>query len=111
MAREDLARHRADRVQNSAEVEVVAADRDAFERRRWSEVRTGDVVRVRSRESFPADLLLLAASEPTPGQVHARRIVAISTALSTALRPSQTCEPASHRTKSPTSGLRVAREL
>ena len=70
MAKEDLARHRADKVQNSAEVAVLARndDRDAFEQRAWSELRVGDVVKVRNRESFPADLLLLRASDPTPGQ-------------------------------------------
>ena len=33
----------------------------------WADVRVGDVVRVTDREAFPADLLLLRASDP-PGQ-------------------------------------------
>mmetsp|Transcript_11735 Transcript_11735/g.26427 ORF Transcript_11735/g.26427 Transcript_11735/m.26427 type:complete len:1004 (+) Transcript_11735:1-3012(+) len=68
MLREDLARHRADKVQNSAQVEVLPAGGSAFERKAWADVREGDVVKVYSREIFPADLLLLRASEPTPGQ-------------------------------------------
>ena len=38
-----------------------------YEWRAWADVKVGDVVRVRSRETFPADLLLLRGSEP-PGQ-------------------------------------------
>ena len=33
----------------------------------WADVMVGDVVRVMTREYFPADLLLLRASDP-PGQ-------------------------------------------
>ena len=68
MGREDLSRHRADAVQNSTEVELLSADGDDFEKRAWADVKAGDVVRVRSRESFPADLLLLRACDPAPGQ-------------------------------------------
>jgi hypothetical protein len=75
---EELARVRGDRMTNHQTVEVLpavsvddpaAADgaADAFVRRQWSEVRVGDVVKVYSRETFPADLLLLRASDP-PGQ-------------------------------------------
>ena len=71
MAREDITRHRADRVTNTTEVEVLdaepASSGSGFEQRTWADVRTGDIVRVHARDSFPADLLLLRGSDP-PGQ-------------------------------------------
>jgi phospholipid-transporting ATPase len=36
----------------------------AFEDRRWQDIRCGDVVRLESDDFIPADLLLLASSEP-----------------------------------------------
>ncbi|KAH0608463.1 uncharacterized protein H6S33_001597 [Morchella sextelata] len=38
--------------------------RTAFETQRWINVRVGDIVRVESEEPFPADLVLMASSEP-----------------------------------------------
>lgn len=35
-----------------------------FETQRWINVRVGDIVRVESEEPFPADLVLMASSEP-----------------------------------------------
>ena len=76
--REDLERHRADAASNQQTVEVLtAADEldaadgaaDVFQTKTWNEVKAGDVVRVYSRESFPADLLLLRGADPSsPGQ-------------------------------------------
>jgi phospholipid-transporting ATPase len=68
MAKEDLARHRSDRNSNSAQVDVLAAGMDTFRRLAWSQVHVGDVVRIHSRETFPADLLILRSCTPTPGQ-------------------------------------------
>ena len=80
--RENAERVRGDRLTNNSLVDVLAADAsirdgsssppaggsdDGFRAQRWSEVKVGDVVRVKSRETFPADLLLLRASDP-PGQ-------------------------------------------
>ena len=65
--RENLARVRGDRTTNNTLVDALSSDADAFGPVRWSDVMVGDVVRVRSRETFPADLLLLRASDP-PGQ-------------------------------------------
>ena len=31
---------------------------------KWQDVRVGDIVKIKSDEYFPADLLLLASSEP-----------------------------------------------
>jgi magnesium-transporting ATPase (P-type) len=66
--KEDLRRHRGDRATNQEQVEVLPAESDSgFVKRAWADVRVGDIVRVKSRETFPADLLLLRGSDP-PGQ-------------------------------------------
>ena len=68
MAKEDMARHRADRATNGQRVDILSAAKDGpMAPGTWADVRVGDVVRVTDREAFPADLLLLRASDP-PGQ-------------------------------------------
>ena len=70
LAREDIARHKADKVANAQKVQVVcAASGEADDERlaSWSEVQQGDVVRVRAREFVPSDLLLLRGSN-RPGE-------------------------------------------
>ena len=71
LGREDLTRHRADRVTNSAPVSALGADDDEFEEKTWADVCVGDIVKIRTREAFPADLLLLRACDPAPGQARA----------------------------------------
>lgn len=69
---DDLRRHRADRVENNKETQVLrvyhggSADNGAdgvrasvWQKVKWSEVRMGDFVRVEQNEWIPADLLLL----------------------------------------------------
>ena len=68
LGREDITRHKADRVTNSDSAEVLSAEGEDFEKRTWADVRVGDIVKVRARESFPADLLLLRGCDPAPGQ-------------------------------------------
>ena len=57
---------------NAQPVSIISPDGDAssdsvIERRAtWADVEVGDVVRVRGKEAFPADLLLLRGSDP-PG--------------------------------------------
>lgn len=85
--REELQRFRGDRATNREKVEVLVPDESAlaeattpqqrsggggggggrFVTKSWADVKVGDVVRVRARETFPADLLLLRGSDP-PGQ-------------------------------------------
>jgi len=68
IAREDKGRHRADRQTNEQQVDILSAEDDGEMRRgTWADVRVGDVIKVYARESFPADMLLLRASDP-PGQ-------------------------------------------
>ncbi|GAA95052.1 hypothetical protein E5Q_01707 [Mixia osmundae IAM 14324] len=59
---EDLKRHASDRALNGRQVNVLQ-DR-AFVARQWRDLRVGDIVRLVSDDSFPADLLLLSSSEP-----------------------------------------------
>ena len=72
LAKDDIARHRADAQTNAQPVSIISPDGDAssdsvIERRAtWADVEVGDVVRVRGKEAFPADLLLLRGSDP-PG--------------------------------------------
>jgi len=71
LAVDDIARHRADRKCNSQTVSIVspdAADPDGVIERpaTWADVTVGDVVRVHSKEAFPADMVLLRGSNP-PG--------------------------------------------
>ena len=71
MAREDIARHKADTESNSQPVDILSANTEsggtAMKRATWADVRAGDVIRIFTRESFPADVLLLRGSDP-PGQ-------------------------------------------
>jgi len=84
LMREDLERKRADSETNASPVEILRGMADGEDgdaegyvggelcAATWADVRAGDVVRVRSRQAFPADLLLLRGSDP-PGQCWVRR--------------------------------------
>ncbi|WFD34905.1 P-type phospholipid transporter [Malassezia cuniculi] len=60
---EDWRRFSADAEMNARRVGVLEAD-GTFSRRKWRDVVVGDIVRVERNEFFPADLILLASSEP-----------------------------------------------
>uniref|UniRef100_A0A0D9VTJ5 Phospholipid-transporting ATPase n=1 Tax=Leersia perrieri TaxID=77586 RepID=A0A0D9VTJ5_9ORYZ len=66
-AYEDWRRHRSDRAENSRLAAVLSpgAGGGEFAPTEWNRVRVGDVVRVASDESLPADMVLLATSDPT----------------------------------------------
>ncbi|KUI59826.1 putative phospholipid-transporting ATPase DRS2 [Cytospora mali] len=59
---EDYRRKQADRALNMSKARVLRGSN--FTDTKWINVAIGDVVRVESEESFPADLVLLASSEP-----------------------------------------------
>ncbi|KAI0460414.1 hypothetical protein F5B21DRAFT_519156 [Xylaria acuta] len=59
---EDYRRKQADSALNNSEARVLRGSN--FEETRWINVAVGDIVRVESEEPFPADLVLLASSEP-----------------------------------------------
>ena len=59
---EDYRRKQADKALNMSKARVLRGS--TFEETKWINVRVGDIVRVESEEPFPADLLILASSEP-----------------------------------------------
>ena len=70
LAKDDLGRHRADKEANTLPIEIIdigQAGTPEVRAATWADVKVGEVVRVRSRQAFPADLLLLRGSDP-PGQ-------------------------------------------
>ena len=60
---EDWKRHRADDKVNNA-ITNVLNKQGKFVQEKWKNLRVGDVVKVSNNEFFPADLVLLASSEP-----------------------------------------------
>lgn len=59
---EDFKRKNSDKSLNYSKAQVLRGS--TFETTKWVNVAVGDIVRVESEESFPADLVLLASSEP-----------------------------------------------
>lgn len=59
---EDFKRKNSDKSLNHSKTKVLRGSN--FENVRWVSVKVGDLVRVESEEPFPADLVLLATSEP-----------------------------------------------
>ncbi|RMZ82312.1 hypothetical protein DV738_g1724, partial [Chaetothyriales sp. CBS 135597] len=59
---EDYKRKAADKSLNYSKGRVLRGS--AFEDTKWIDIAVGDIVRVESEEPFPADLVLLASSEP-----------------------------------------------
>ncbi|AEO57745.1 hypothetical protein MYCTH_2304292 [Thermothelomyces thermophilus ATCC 42464] len=59
---EDYRRKQADKTLNNSKARVLRGS--SFTETKWVNVAVGDIVRVESEEPFPADLVLLASSEP-----------------------------------------------
>lgn len=59
---EDYRRKQADKALNMSKARILRGS--TFEETKWINVSVGDIIRVESEESFPADLVLLASSEP-----------------------------------------------
>ncbi|KAK4225535.1 hypothetical protein QBC38DRAFT_368573 [Podospora fimiseda] len=59
---EDYRRKQADKALNNSRARILRGS--SFEETKWINVAVGDIVRVESEEPFPADLVLLASSEP-----------------------------------------------
>ncbi|KAG6003669.1 aminophospholipid translocase [Claviceps maximensis] len=59
---EDYRRKQADNALNTSRAQVLRGS--TFTETKWINVGVGDIIRVESEESFPADLVLLASSEP-----------------------------------------------
>ncbi|KAH8909830.1 phospholipid-translocating P-type ATPase [Coniochaeta sp. PMI_546] len=59
---EDYRRRQGDKALNNSKARVLRGS--SFEETKWINVSVGDIIRVESEEPFPADLVLLASSEP-----------------------------------------------
>ncbi|EAL93181.1 aminophospholipid-translocating P4-type ATPase DRS2 [Aspergillus fumigatus Af293] len=59
---EDFKRRNSDKSLNHSKTQVLKGS--AFHETKWVDVAVGDIVRVESEQPFPADLVLLASSEP-----------------------------------------------
>jgi phospholipid-transporting ATPase len=59
---EDSRRKTSDKTLNHSPAQVLKGT--GFQETKWINVAVGDIVRVQSEQSFPADLILLASSEP-----------------------------------------------
>ncbi|KAH7023568.1 hypothetical protein EDB80DRAFT_45620 [Ilyonectria destructans] len=59
---EDYRRKQADNALNTSKAQVLRGS--TFAEAQWINVAVGDIIRVESEEPFPADLVLLASSEP-----------------------------------------------
>lgn len=61
---EDVKRHRADRGVNQSIALVLNKVTLHWEKKMWSQITVGDVVKVTNNQFFPADLFLISSSEP-----------------------------------------------
>lgn len=59
---EDYRRKQADSALNNSKTKVLRGS--TFEETKWINVAVGDIIRVESEEPFPADIVILASSEP-----------------------------------------------
>jgi phospholipid-transporting ATPase len=59
---EDYRRRQGDKALNNSKARVLRGS--SFEETKWVNVSVGDIIRVETEEPFPADLVLLASSEP-----------------------------------------------
>ncbi|CAL9135013.1 unnamed protein product [Musa textilis] len=67
-AYEDYQRHRSDTAENNRLAAVLPLHRPqatATVKKKWKEVRVGELVRVEANETLPCDMVLLATSDPT----------------------------------------------
>lgn len=60
---EDFKRHQSDRELN-ARIAKVLSPHGEFVEKSWRSIKVGDIIRLESNDFFPADLVLLASSEP-----------------------------------------------
>lgn len=65
---EDMARHKADKLANSSVAQIYVHESSEFKEILWSDIKVGDYVKVMSRETAPADLIVMQVAEPEPEQ-------------------------------------------
>ncbi|CCU81255.1 plasma membrane calcium-transporting ATPase 1 [Blumeria hordei DH14] len=59
---EDYKRKNSDKALNGSKARILKGN--DFQETRWVNVSVGDIIRIESEESFPADIVILASSEP-----------------------------------------------
>ncbi|GAA5828011.1 hypothetical protein JCM11251_005690 [Rhodosporidiobolus azoricus] len=62
--KEDVKRHQSDADLNSRRCAVLDPPTQTFVDKPWRSIKVGDLVRLKSNDFFPADLVLLSSSEP-----------------------------------------------
>ena len=60
---EDYKRKKSDKNENNSECFIFNASSNEFEQKKWRDIKLGDIIKVRNNQLFPADLLLLSASD------------------------------------------------
>jgi phospholipid-translocating P-type ATPase (flippase) len=60
---EDYNRHKADQVENTRPTTIVSSSQ-ATETKPWKDVVVGEIVLIKNREQIPADVVVLASSDP-----------------------------------------------
>ena len=60
---EDFKRKKSDKKENNSECYIYNTTNKTFEKKKWSEIKLGDIIKVENNQQFPADLLLLSTSD------------------------------------------------
>lgn len=61
----DYKRYRSDKETNNKACLVWDNQQQGFESRKWEELKVGDIVKLLDKQSVPADLIVMATSEPS----------------------------------------------
>lgn len=61
---EDIKRANADKYLNNMESYVFDIKKNRFLKKKWIDIKVGDLVKIENNESFPADIVLISSSEP-----------------------------------------------
>lgn len=61
---EDLKRAHSDKELNYSKTEIYLEANNEFVRKRWIDIKVGDIIKVSSEEAIPADMIVISSSEP-----------------------------------------------
>ncbi|CCF60418.1 hypothetical protein KAFR_0K00630 [Kazachstania africana CBS 2517] len=61
---EDVKRANSDKELNNSKSQIFSKDFGGFVEKRWVDIKVGDIIKVSSEESIPADIIVLSSSEP-----------------------------------------------
>ena len=60
---EDFKRKKSDKKENNSDCYIYNSLSNRFEKKKWREIKLGDIIKVENNQQFPADLLLLSTSD------------------------------------------------